>query len=62
MGGRTLDIMVEPGSDLDDFPTDCQSPLISVIVPARNEGRNIERCTRALFAANLSKLRDNRGR
>jgi len=49
-GRSTLDIMVEPGSDLDDFPTDAHSPLISVIVPARNEGRNIERCTRALFA------------
>jgi chlorobactene glucosyltransferase len=49
-GRSTLDILVEPGSNLDDFPTDAQSPLISVIVPARNEGRNIERCTRALFA------------
>ena len=49
-GRSTLDIMVEPGSDQDDFPTDAEFPLISVIVPARNEGRNIERCTRALFA------------
>jgi chlorobactene glucosyltransferase len=46
----TLDIMVKPRSDQGDFPTDAESPLISVIVPARNERRNIERCSRALFA------------
>lgn len=49
-GRSNLDIMVEPGSDQGDFPTDAESPLISVIVPARNEARNIERCTRTLFA------------
>jgi chlorobactene glucosyltransferase len=54
-GRSTLDIMVEPGSVPGDFPTDAQTPLISVIVPARNEARNIERCTTALFVQTYPK-------
>ena len=37
---------------LDELPPDAPpgSPLVSVIVPARNEGRNIERCARSVLA------------
>jgi chlorobactene glucosyltransferase len=45
----SLDIVVEPVSDLGPFPDRDESPLISVIIPARNEGRNIKRSIQALF-------------
>lgn len=41
-----MDIVVRP----DEGGPGEAPPLISVIVPARNEGRNIERCARALLA------------
>jgi len=44
----SLDILVEPQADQDDHPQG-DTPLISVIIPARNEGRNISRCVQALF-------------
>ncbi len=40
-----MDIVVEPAY----MPTDQPAPLISVIVPARNEARNIRRCLEALL-------------
>jgi chlorobactene glucosyltransferase len=43
-----IDILVEPDTDQDDHPAG-DPPLISVIIPARNEGRNISRCVQALF-------------
>lgn len=38
---------------LDDFPVDVpgDAPLVSVIIPARNERRNIERCVRSALSA-----------
>jgi len=45
-----LEILVEPGLDQDPYPDQGEPPLISVIIPARNEGRNIERCVQALFS------------
>ena len=44
-----LDIQVEPGMDQDARIDAMDVPLISVIVPARNEARNIRRCIHALF-------------
>ena len=41
-----LDIVVEPAS----LPPDQPAPYISVIVPARDEARNIRRCLEALLA------------
>lgn len=44
-----LQIVVDPQSDsLKDSLPECP-PLISVIIPARNEGRNIRRCVQALI-------------
>ena len=45
----SLDIVVNPrtGQELSSIPGEV--PLISVIIPARNEGRNIGRCLQALF-------------
>ena len=45
----SLDIVVEPQTDQGASPIIGESPLISVIIPARNEGRNIERCVQTLF-------------
>ncbi len=44
-----LEIVVDPGADplLDPIPE--HPPLISVIIPARNEGRNIRRCVQTLL-------------
>lgn len=36
---------------LRDYPPATDGPLISVIIPARNEARNIERCVRSILAA-----------
>lgn len=36
---------------LRDYPPATAGPLISVIIPARNEARNIERCVRSILAA-----------
>ncbi len=36
---------------LRDYPPAASGPLISVIIPARNEARNIERCVRSMLAA-----------
>ena len=44
-----LDIVVDPQSDHAGHPFIGEPPLISVIIPARNEGRNIRRCVQALF-------------
>lgn len=43
---------------VDDFSPDAPSPapLVSVIVPARNEERNIERCVRSLLATRYPAL------
>jgi chlorobactene glucosyltransferase len=54
-GRSTLDIKVVPEAGQGDFPPKPASPLISVIIPARNEERNIERCIRALFAQTYPK-------
>ena len=43
---------------LDDVPSDSPpgSPLVSVIVPARNERRNIERCVRSVLATDYPSM------
>ena len=43
---------------LDDLPAEAPpgSPLVSVIVPARNERRNIERCVRSVLATTYPSL------
>jgi chlorobactene glucosyltransferase len=44
----SLQIVVDPVVDMVEAPTSESSPLISVIIPARNETRNIRRCIQAL--------------
>ncbi|MFZ0531762.1 MAG: glycosyltransferase family 2 protein [Anaerolineales bacterium] len=44
-----LQIVVDPHADPLENPIPEPPPLISVIVPARNEGRNIRRCVQALL-------------
>ena len=42
---------------LDDFPADvADAPLVSVIIPARNEANNIARCVRSVLASRYPKL------
>lgn len=43
---------------LDDYPSHAPegSPLVSVIIPARNERRNIERCVRSVLASEYPAL------
>jgi chlorobactene glucosyltransferase len=48
-GSSSLDIVVESQSDQDMYPSTGEPALISVIIPARNEERNIKRCIQALF-------------
>ena len=45
----SLDIVVSPRTGHELSTTSPEVPLISVIIPARNEGRNIGRCLLALF-------------
>jgi chlorobactene glucosyltransferase len=44
-----MQIVVDPQADQFNTPTVGLLPLISVIIPARNEARNIHRCMQALF-------------
>jgi chlorobactene glucosyltransferase len=44
-----LEIVVDPLSDPLKHPIPEHPPLISIIIPARNEGRNIRRCLQALL-------------
>src|SRR5881397_3735300 len=37
--------------NLRDYAPAASGPLVSVIIPARNEARNIERCVRSILAA-----------
>ena len=43
---------------LDDISSDVRAdaPLVSVIIPARNERRNIERCVRSILASTYTRL------
>jgi chlorobactene glucosyltransferase len=45
----SLDIIVTPYTDLELSSISGEVPLISVIIPARNEERNIDRCLQSLF-------------
>jgi chlorobactene glucosyltransferase len=45
-GQHELDVVITPAA----LPPDQQPPLTSVIIPARNEARNIRRCLAALLA------------
>jgi chlorobactene glucosyltransferase len=47
-----------PNRSLDDISADtpADAPLVSVIIPARNEVRNIERCARSVLASNYHAL------
>ena len=62
-----LDIIVPPSSPspLAPLPSPLASSppssLLSIIVPARNEARNIRRCVTALLAQNLPLPRGHRG-
>ena len=49
---HNMDVVVEPV----ELPPALQTPLISVIVPARNEERNIKRCVEALLAQTYPKF------
>ncbi len=44
-----MKIVVDPLSDVLKRPISDQLPLISVIIPARNEARNIRQCIQSLF-------------
>lgn len=46
----SLEIVVDPQADPFKHPIPELSPLISVIIPARNEARNIHRCLQALLS------------
>jgi chlorobactene glucosyltransferase len=46
----SMKFVVDPQAGLPGFPSTQQLPLISVIIPARNEQRNIRRCILALLA------------
>ena len=41
---------------LRDYPPATAGPLVSVIIPARNEARNIEQCVRSIRAATYSSI------
>ena len=43
---------------LDEYPSDppADGPLVSIVIPARNEARNIERCVRSALAADYPRL------
>jgi chlorobactene glucosyltransferase len=44
------------GPRLADYPPQPAGPLVSVIIPARNEAENIERCVRSVLAAAYAPL------
>lgn len=44
------------GPSLRDYPPLTAGPLVSVIIPARNEARNIERCVRSVLATRYSPI------
>jgi chlorobactene glucosyltransferase len=48
-GKSNMSIIVDPEAGEDKQPSGGQLPMISVIIPARNEERNIRRCVQALF-------------
>ena len=48
-GSSSLEIMVEAEPDQHMYHPAGEPPMISVIIPARNEARNIKRCVQALL-------------
>jgi chlorobactene glucosyltransferase len=48
-GKSNMSIIVNPDVGGELHPSAGQPPMISVIIPARNEARNISRCVQALF-------------
>jgi chlorobactene glucosyltransferase len=51
-----MQIVIDPTSHSSKIPTGESLPLISVIIPARNEGRNIRRCVQALLQQTYPKF------
>jgi len=45
-----------PGPQLRDYEPSTSGPLVSVIIPARNEARIVERCVRSLLATTYSPI------
>jgi chlorobactene glucosyltransferase len=48
-GRSSLNVVVNSQTDQNMYPPAGELPLISVIIPARNEGRNIRRCVQTIF-------------
>lgn len=53
---KLLQLKAEPAADPHSPQADDQQPFVSVIVPARNEARNLELCVRSVLASEFARL------